>query len=666
MATIAPQLSLDPKTTKALLIGVSDYAPLSRIAPAISNLDGLQQALEDPAILGLPSEHIIRVENRRHDEIFDAIADFVEDKNNLDTHTLILYYCGHGLRKSRKDKELFLSGINTKRDRLTTTGIRFAEIKQKLENSHLQSRLLILDACYSGLAAMDEAASTLTKQEATIKETYVLASAGEDEKAYFDTDARHTFFTEALLQVIQKGIADRNPFLELEDLYHELKATYEHATPRRIDNLDTRPFFLFRNQGLNAEHIWQETQQTNTAKAFAEYLNLFPGGPFLEEALWGHAVLLQQAEAYQRYLTHFPDGVHALLAKEEQSWLQAKAANTIDAWLHFVRGFHQIEEDRTERRVEEAFDRISKLGRNTRLDKNQRNQLKAKIGALRQEIAQLKQEKMALQQAEQQIEKSQLAENEWEEERQALLGQIITLKKQVTPAPSIKPKVDRTFDFPLPEMIPIPGGTFQMGSNEDDREKPMHEVTVASFEFGKYPVTQRQWQAIMGSNPSHFQGENLPVERVSWDDIQDYLQKLNQKTGLNFRLPTEAEWEYAAGGGMENRTKYASTNEEAQLGEYAWYRKNSDTQTHPVGTKQPNALGLYDLSGNVWEWCQDVWHANYQGTPTDGSAWEAEDGLFRVLRGGSWYSGAGRCRVANRGRGGPANRGHGLGFRLAR
>lgn len=161
--------------------------------------------------------------------------------------------------------------------------------------------------------------------------------------------------------------------------------------------------------------------------------------------------------------------------------------------------------------------------------------------------------------------------------------------------------------------------------------------------------------------------ERHPVIYVSWLGAQAYCAWLRTQTGHAWRLPSEAEWEYAAGGGANKRTKWAGTNEQKELGEYAWYDANSGGTTHPVGEKKPNSLGLYDMSGNVWEWCEDDWHGSYQGAPGDGSAWvDSPQGSYRVLRGGSWDDSLVTCRVANRGNNDPTYRNYYLGFRLAR
>ena len=217
------------------------------------------------------------------------------------------------------------------------------------------------------------------------------------------------------------------------------------------------------------------------------------------------------------------------------------------------------------------------------------------------------------------------------------------------------------------EMVRVEGGTFRMGATseqEDDAdsdEKPVHSVTLSSYYIGKTEVTQALWQAVMGSNPSNFKGADLPVECVSWDDCQEFIQKLNRLTGRNFRLPTEAEWEFACRGGNNSRGyKYSGSN---YIDNVAWYWDNSGGKTHPVGTKAPNELGIYDMSGNVWEWCSD-WYADYTSySQTDPTG--PQSGSFRVSRGGSWGSIARCCRSSGRGGSDPSDRSNILGLRLA-
>ena len=214
------------------------------------------------------------------------------------------------------------------------------------------------------------------------------------------------------------------------------------------------------------------------------------------------------------------------------------------------------------------------------------------------------------------------------------------------------------------EMIFVKGGCYQMGDTfggGDADEKLVHEACVSDFYIGKYEVTQGQWREVIGSNPSHFSscGDNCPVEKVSWNDAQDFISRLNSRSGKWYRLPTEAEWEYAARSGGKSE-KYAGG---ADVDSLAWYSINSGSKTHPVGQKQPNGLGLYDMSGNVWEWCAD-WHKYYSQSPRDNPEGPSS-GSYRVLRGGGWFNDDARTRAAFRNRNKPDDRDSGLGFRLA-
>ncbi len=216
-------------------------------------------------------------------------------------------------------------------------------------------------------------------------------------------------------------------------------------------------------------------------------------------------------------------------------------------------------------------------------------------------------------------------------------------------------------------MVYVEGGTFTMGATSEqgsdvyDREKPAHQVTLSSYYIGETEVTQELWQAVMGNNPSDNKGDNLPVERVSYNDVQEFIAKLNQKTGKTFRLPTEAEWEYAARGGNKSKGyKYSGSN---NVEDVAWYWDNANTKTYPVKTKQANELGLYDMSGNVWEWCSD-WYGGYSSS-SQTNPQGPNSGSNRVLRGGSWNLNAWFCRVSYRGSISPSYRNFNGGFRLA-
>ena len=226
---------------------------------------------------------------------------------------------------------------------------------------------------------------------------------------------------------------------------------------------------------------------------------------------------------------------------------------------------------------------------------------------------------------------------------------------------------DIIIDKLISNMVYVEGGTFKMGSMSDKpgdsffNESPIHMVKISSFYICRYQVTQEEWEVIMGNNPSRFKGAKCPVELVSWEDCQIFIKRLNEITGKDFRLPTEAEWEFVAKGGNFSRGyKYAGSND---INIVAWYKGNSGGQSHPVGKKAPNELGLYDMSGNVWEWCSD-WGGEY-GLSCPNNPKGSLSGLHRINRGGSWRYDAEFCRITLRGNHDPSIRNCNLGLRLA-
>jgi formylglycine-generating enzyme required for sulfatase activity len=250
--------------------------------------------------------------------------------------------------------------------------------------------------------------------------------------------------------------------------------------------------------------------------------------------------------------------------------------------------------------------------------------------------------------------------------QQTASAPVVSMRPPPQPSPSASDDTSRLVNSLGMTFVRIPAGEFRMGSTDGyDDERPVHTVRISQlFYLGIYAVTQGQWEAVMGNNPSRFTGDpNRPVEQVSWEDVQEFIGRLNAREGRTlYRLPTEAEWEYAARAG--STTAYCFGDDSRRLGEYAWYDENAGGQTHPVGTRQPNAWGLYDMHGNVWEWVQD-WYGTYAAEPVTDPQGPAS-GSGRVARGGGWGGDAGHCRSAFRGYGAPGYRDGYLGFRLLR
>ncbi len=260
----------------------------------------------------------------------------------------------------------------------------------------------------------------------------------------------------------------------------------------------------------------------------------------------------------------------------------------------------------------------------------------------------------------------------------ALIGIILIGYHLIEPNRNIKsPDQEKLINSIGMEFIQIQAGEFYMGESHKQfwikipedwitAEEPVHRVKITKgFYINKYEVTQRQWRDIMGNSLSYFRGDDLPVENVTWYDVQEFIRKLNEKESTNkYRLPSEAEWEYAARAGTTKR--YSFGDDESKLSDYAWYDANSGSKTHDVGRKKSNSWGLYDMHGNVNEWVQDKWHDNYNGAPVDSSAWESGDVSDRVVRGGGWRDLDSYTRSSFRWREAPDLFSNDIGFRLAR
>ena len=334
-----------------------------------------------------------------------------------------------------------------------------------------------------------------------------------------------------------------------------------------------------------------------------------------DDKAWEKAKGSNTLKSYKAYRTAYPNGLHTQAAE--------KAIAKIDAYIKSEAGRKKIaaEKAAAKKKAQEEQQRLADAER------------------VRKKKAQEEQQRLAAE----------------EKERKE--------KERLANLPSSIQRLQNSFVY-------VQGGSFAMGctSEQDDcasNEKPVHRVSLNSFSIGKYEITQAQWQAVMGSNPSKFKNcDNCPVERVSWNEVQKFIKKLNQLTGQRFRLPTEAEWEYAARGGKRSRGyRYAGSN---SPGTVAWYDSNSGYKTHPVGQKQANELGLYDMSGNVWEWCSDWYGRNYYGSSSSSNPSGPSTGTRKVLRGGSWNISAAYDRVSNRSYNSPSTQISSNGFRLVR
>jgi len=433
-----------------------------------------------------------------------------------------------------------------------------------------------------------------------------------------------------------------------------------------------------------------------------------------EENRWQTAQEHNTSEAYEQYLADYPQGTFTEQAQENLAWLQTKQENTTAAYNKFKQEYPQSN------KLNDAENEIQKLQLDSTLALNNTQSLRAYIQQYPQgnytEKTKIKldvlvqdsiknaklyaQDKAAydkakrkntesayqtyinnypqgqyLKEAKQQIvylnneELRKADDYAWKKAKRT--GTKESYQTYINNYPQgqylsqAKTAIKNIGKLPEIEMVYVRGGTFQMGSNNGESdEKPVHSVTLSGYYIGKYEVTQKLWKAVMGNNPSRFKGDNRPVEKVSWNDIQTFLKKLNSMTGKHYRLPTEAQWEFAARGGNKSRGyKYAGGN---SIGSVAWYSGNSGSKTHNVGGKNPNELGIYDMSGNVWEWCRDWYSSSYYSTSPSKNPKGASNGSLRVSRSGSWYNRAEGCRSAGRDYDSPDYRYNNMGFRLCR
>ena len=244
-----------------------------------------------------------------------------------------------------------------------------------------------------------------------------------------------------------------------------------------------------------------------------------------------------------------------------------------------------------------------------------------------------------------------------------------TVVKQETVQANVSEELTETFTEPITgiKFVLVRGSCYPMGTDQEQVfEGPMHEVCVDNFYLSKYEVTQRQWLNLMGRTQSnfYFQGKSRPVEWVNWGEAQDFIRTLNRRSERTFRLPTEAEWEYAARSGGQDE-KYAGTNDQESLEDFAWYRVNSNGQTRFIGMKKPNSLGLHDMSGNVREWCSDWYGEDYYNISPRENPQGPDNGEYRVIRGGAWGLPKGLARTTYRDAAKPNQRRNDIGFRLA-
>ncbi|MDX1908080.1 MAG: SUMF1/EgtB/PvdO family nonheme iron enzyme [Bacteroidia bacterium] len=611
---LPPDLPEDtPRRRNHLLaIGIDRYADpaITPLRNTVKDIQDISEVLQEHYQFEAGDCHLLTNEDASREGIMSGLEAFIEKVKPGDN--CIILYSGHGWYDESKNQGFWIPSDSKKG--IKASYVRNVEILDELRHLKAHHLLLVVDSCFSGTLFKDtDSPHTDTRKLDALASRWVLTS-GLSERVSDGEPRQNSPFAAALLSTLR---SHQEPYIRLSQLAEKVRSLPKQTPQARPLDLpgDNLGEFVFHRK-ISEIADYQAAERDNTLSGWQGFLQKHPQSSRVEEvkqrittltdaADWLTATTAHTETAYDRYLDRHPTGQHAQEAEqrlkqlgEQKAWDRARQQNTLYAYRQFIKAHADSPFVPEARAAQER---------------------------LRQEVP-----------------------------------------EETTPEPVLPPKPVQILVPKLPtfadytekvagvgiQMKAIQGGSFDMAPN--------YHVTLSDFYLGVYPVTQAQWKAIMGDNPSHFtDSDQNPVEMVSWDDVQVLIKTLNQKTGKTYRLPTEAEWEYAAGGGAQHRTIWAGTNDENKLGKYAWYNANAGGKTHPVGQKKPNGLGLYDMSGNVWECCQD-WYGDYpSGAYTDPQG--PADGASRVYRGGSWYSFSTYTRVSYR-----MLRDHNRGFRLAR
>ncbi len=640
----------------ALLIGVSNYtAGLQALPSAVRDVEALGQVLVNPEIGGFAESDVEMLQDADEKPIREAIYRLFAEKKRDDL--LLFYFSGHGIVDNYNN--FYLTGTATREEAPEPTAVPAEYLHNLMGRSRSKHQVLILDCCHSGSIAKGmrhkggEKVQVLPKLGGEGRA--ILTASDSTEYAFEQEGFELSLYTHFLVEGLRTGAADRDGDgdISIDELYDYVRAKVRSTNDRMSPEfhpvreghriilakaaLDD-PKLRFRREvekvaDRNNQGILLPTAR-NRLNRESQRLGLAPpeAAEIIQEVLRPYVEYAEKLEEYAQTLEEmialrFPfDDVMIAEVEDYESYLGLRPSDQA-AIKQRILAPKQAEYEQAAQRQAEA------------------QQIRQQQEAAERQAAELLQRQQAEILRQQQLEA---------EKQQAKLDQE---KRLAAERQRAKPEQELTLDLGQGitlELVRIPAGKFMMGINDHNNGKPIHEVTVQSFLIGKYAVTNAQWFAVMGTKPSEnapkFQGDSQPVVGVSWHDCNKFCKNLSTQTGKEFRLLSEAEWEYACRAGTQ--TKYYFGDDENQLGSYAWYVSNSNSQTHPVGEKNPNQFGLYDMHGNVWEWCTDDWHDNYQGAPDDGKAWIDNDShsqdKIKVLRGGSWRDYVWSCRSGDR------------------
>lgn len=667
----------------ALLIGVSEYEPgLNSLPAAVKDVEAMRRVLANPEMGGFAEEDIAVLNNPQPYAMQTAIDNLFANRNKDDL--LLLYFSGHGIKDEKG--RLYRSTRATSKQNgglVKPSAVAASYLHESMNESRSQRQVLILDCCFSGAIAqgltVKDDGTVNVQEELGGKGRAILTSSTSTQYSFEQEGSELSIYTRYLVEGIEKGAADKDGdgWISVDELHEYASSKVQEAAPAMT------PKFYPVEGGYRIK--------------LAKSPKDDPKVKYRKE-------VESRAKQAQGKFSVF---ARRLLDSQWKEWgLSSQEAIAIEEEV--LQPYREYERKRNEyeQALIEAVKQEYPFNQTTQKDLKDYQQY---LGLRDEDIASIAQRVLEPKKAE--YERNLQQEQQRQQEK--LQEQLVEKQSSVPQLQSPSTIQTQSFEFEfvtltpvrkrsglfgfggestfyeinrnrgraefftedlgngiLLEMVAISGGQFLMGSPENELERresesPQHIVTIQPFYMGKYAVTQEQWQAVMGNNPSRFQGAKRPVENVSWDDAVEFCQRLARKTGKDYRLPSEAEWEYAAHAGTTTPFHFGETistdlanyrgtdwtyEGKVYPGNYGHGSKGIfREQTTEVGKFSPNAFGLYEMHGNIWEWCQDTWHENYEGAPSDGTAWVSEnDNNSRLLRGGSWDTDPGYCRSAIR------------------
>ena len=698
----------------ALLIGVSEYQPgLNPLPSAVKDVEAMRRVLTHPEIGNFAEVDITVLKNPQRQEMEDAIYNLFAHRQKEDL--LLFYFSGHGIKDDNGRLYLSTSTTRKQNDRLfKPSAVAASVLHENMNESRSQRQVIILDCCFSGaiaqgLTVKDDGTVNLQEQLGG-KGRAILTSSTSTQYSFEQAGSDLSIYTRYLVEGMEKGAADRDGdgWISIDELHEyasdKVKEAAPAMTPKFYPIEEGHKILLAKSPKDDPKVKYRKEVETRAKQGheFSVFARRILDGKRDE---WGltpaeaAAIEEEVLQPYREYERKRDEYEQALIQAIAQEYPFSKTTQKDLKEYQQYLGLRDKDIASIEQRV--VTPKQAEYERN------------------RQQPQRLQQEQERTQQQKQQAELRELPETQSSPVSQPKSPSVIQTNIQTNTQTNIQTQqfefkfatiivksgsldtektceinrhrgraeffTENLGNYALLEMVAIPGGQFLMGSPENEPERsndesPQHTVTIQPFYMGKFPVTQAQWKAVaalpkvkidLNPDPSYFKGANRPVENVSWDDAIEFCARLSNKTGKPYRLPSEAEWEYAARAGTTTPFHFGETittdlanydgNYTYGSGPKGEYRE----QTTEVGKFPPNAFGLYDMHGSIWEWCQDAWHDSYEGAPADGTAWMSEnDNNSRLLRGGSWYYDPWDCRSANRYRNARVNGDVNVGFRV--